>query len=65
MKKLLSKLLWSEEGPTSVEYAVMLAMLLGVFFGTIQLIGQETRDSVNHSSEAIEASFTEAGVGDL
>jgi Flp pilus assembly pilin Flp len=65
MKKLLHKLLWSDDGPTAVEYAVMLALLMGVFFGSVQLIGQETKKSVEHSSGTIHTAFTEAGVGNL
>ena len=63
MKKHLFKLLWSEDGPTSVEYAVMLA--LGLFIGSVKLIGEETSESVDHSAESIETAFTEAGVGNL
>ena len=65
MKKLLLKFLRSEDGPTSVEYAVMLAMLLGVCIASIGLVGQETSDSVQESSDRIETAFTESGVGDL
>ena len=65
MKKFLLKLLRSEDGPTSVEYAVMLAMILGVFFGTIQLIGQETKENLDNSSERIETAFDESGVNNL
>ena len=65
MKKHLFKLLWSEDGPTSVEYAVMLALLLGLFIGSVKLIGEETSESVDHSAESIETAFTEAGVGNL
>jgi hypothetical protein len=43
----------------------MLALLMGVFFGSVQLIGQETKKSVDHSSTTIETAFTEAGVGNL
>ena len=65
MKKLFSKLLWSEDGPTSVEYAVMLALLLGLFFGTIQLIGVETSESLDNSADRIDTAFQESGVGSL
>ena len=65
MKKHLLKFLRSEEGPTSVEYAVMLAMLLGVFIGSIGLIGTETQRSVEGSSERIDTAFEESGVNEL
>ena len=65
MKRKLLKFLRSEDGPTSVEYAVMLAMLLGVCIASIGLVGQETSDSVQESSDRIETAFNESGVGDL
>ena len=65
MKKLLLKFLRSEDGPTSVEYAVMLAMLLGVCIASIGLVGQETKDSMDGSSDRIETAFDESGVNDL
>lgn len=65
MKKFLSKLWRSEDGPTAVEYAVMLALLMGVFIGSIKLIGVETQRSVEKSSDSIDTAFTEAGVGNF
>ena len=65
MKKHLLNFLRSEDGPTSVEYAVMLAMLLGIFIGSIGLIGTETQESVEDSAERIETAFEESGVNDL
>lgn len=41
--KLLDKIqnfLGSEEGPTAVEYAVMLALIILVCMGTINMLGQ-------------------------
>lgn len=43
----------------------MLAMLLGVFIGSIGLIGQETQDSMEGSSDRIETAFEASGVNDL
>ena len=65
MKKQFLKFLRSEDGPTSVEYAVMLAMLLGVFIASIGLIGQETQENFDNSSDRIDTAFQESGVGDL
>jgi pilus assembly protein Flp/PilA len=65
MKHLLLKFLRSEDGPTAVEYAVMLALIMGVCIGSIGLVGQETNDSVNHSKEKIQESFEDAGVGNF
>ncbi len=63
MKKFLSNFFRSEDGPTAVEYAVMLALLMGVFIVSIKLIGAETKTSVENSSDKIDTAFTEAGVG--
>ena len=52
MKKLLLFLL-SEDGPTSVEYAVMLAMIIAVCFSSILLLGEATSDSYDISMERI------------
>lgn len=65
MKNFLLQFLRSEDGPTSVEYAVMLAMLLGVFIASIGMVGQETENSINSSSDRIDTAFQESGVGDL
>ncbi|MCA9270297.1 MAG: Flp family type IVb pilin [Planctomycetales bacterium] len=65
MIRQLRRLLRSEDGPTSVEYAVMLALLLGVFFGAVQLIGLETKNSVENSRDSINTAFTDAGVDSL
>jgi pilus assembly protein Flp/PilA len=65
MKHLLLKFLRSEDGPTAVEYAVMLALIMGVCIGSIGLVGQETRDSVDHSKTKIQESFEDAGVGNF
>ena len=63
MKQHFLKFLRSEDGPTAVEYAVMLALLIGVCIGSIGLVGLETKDSVNHSKDKIQESFEDAGVG--
>ena len=42
-----------EDGPTAVEYAVMLALIVGVCFTTIALIGTSTANSYSTSSNSI------------
>ncbi|MBA4188960.1 MAG: Flp family type IVb pilin [Planctomycetaceae bacterium] len=37
-----------ESGPTAVEYAVMLAMILLVVFAAVSTIGQHTNDKFNN-----------------
>lgn len=41
MKRLL-RLLRSEDGPTAVEYAVMLALIVGTALGSIHFLAQQT-----------------------
>lgn len=52
MRKLL-RFLHSEDGPTSVEYAVMLAMIVGAVFATVLVIGQTTANSYSSSGNSI------------
>lgn len=42
MRNLLLRLLWDEEGPTAVEYAVLLALIVGAVIGAIGAVGQQT-----------------------
>ena len=51
--KTIVRWLRSEEGPTSVEYAVMLMLVLAAAITTIQLFGDATGDSLQDSSEKI------------
>ncbi|QDV10997.1 hypothetical protein CA51_08560 [Rosistilla oblonga] len=46
-----------EDGPTSVEYAIMLAMILGVCILSIQVLSDKTRDSFDQSAAAIDAAL--------
>ena len=52
----------SEEGPTSVEYAILLAMILMAVMGSIAFIGSLTKDSFNYSKTEIERTFPDLGV---
>lgn len=47
----------SEDGPTTVEYAVMLSLIVGACLVSIQLLSTATADSFDHSANAIDASF--------
>ena len=56
MRRLFTKILEfhrDTDGPTSVEYAVMLAMILGVCMLTVQQLAKKTGDSFDNSSQAI------------
>jgi len=46
-KQSLVKFLKSEDGPTAVEYAVMVALIIVVAIGAVQLLGQKTSETFN------------------
>jgi pilus assembly protein Flp/PilA len=56
------RLLRDEEGPTAVEYAVMLGLIIGACFASIHLVGSPTRESFESSRDKISNAFTNAGV---
>lgn len=45
--KSLRKFVKAEDGPTAVEYAVMLALILMVCFAAVYLLGQQTNSTFN------------------
>jgi pilus assembly protein Flp/PilA len=53
MIKLLKRLLHEEDGPTAVEYGVMLAMIVVVCIGAVQSMATATADSFDTSAEEI------------
>ena len=50
--KSVVKFLKTEDGPTAVEYAVMLAVILVVCIGTITSVGQKTNTTYTHVKNA-------------
>ncbi len=46
-----------EDGPTSVEYAVMVALIIAVCIGTVGVLAQATGESFDTSTDAINSSF--------
>ena len=54
----LKRLLVSEDGPTTVEYAVILALIVAVCIGAIQTMAVATRDSFDSSANAIDGAFS-------
>lgn len=56
MNKLL-QFLRDEDGPTAVEYAVMLALIVIACMAGVQALTRETAASYNRSSTAIEDAF--------
>ena len=57
MKRIL-RFLRDVDGPTAVEYAVMLALIIVVCMAGVQLLTQETAESYDRSSAAIEAAMS-------
>jgi pilus assembly protein Flp/PilA len=52
MKRVL-RFFRDESGPTAVEYAVMLAMIIGVCIAAITIFGAATGDSFEDSSSKL------------
>ena len=59
MHKLLC-FLRCEDGATAVEYAVMLALIIGAVFSTVLVIGQTTASSYSSSSNSITSFMNSA-----
>lgn len=59
MTVTLINFLLAEDGPTSVEYAIMLAMILVAVISAIAVIGGLTLDSLNFSQSEMERTFPE------
>ncbi len=49
----IKKFLASEDGPTAVEYAVMLALIIVVCVGTITNVGTKANASFNSSTSKL------------
>jgi pilus assembly protein Flp/PilA len=50
MLSFLKKLLREEDGPTAVEYAVMLALIVVACLGAVQSMAHATADSFDESA---------------
>lgn len=57
MFKFLRRLCADEDGPTAVEYAVMLALIVGVCITSVQALATATGDSFNTSSTQIASAL--------
>ena len=53
LRRRVMRLVAEEDGPTAVEYAVMLALILGVCAGAAQVMATATSDSFDSSAGAI------------
>lgn len=57
MIDLLKKLLREEEGPTSVEYAVMLALIVAACVGAVQSMAAATASSFDSSAAELDGAL--------
>jgi pilus assembly protein Flp/PilA len=55
MVRFLRRLLTDESGPTAVEYAVLLALIVGVCITSVNVLAHSTGDSFNTSSAQLAA----------
>jgi pilus assembly protein Flp/PilA len=54
LKQWLNKLLRREDGPTSVEYAVMLALIIVACVTTVNFVGQKGKQTFSVVARAVE-----------
>ncbi len=57
MKEFIYRLAVEEDGPTAVEYAVILALLVATCIGAVNLLANETAASFDNSASAINTAF--------
>ncbi len=55
--KAVLTFLHEEEGTTAVEYAVMLALILGVCIGSVSFLTEKTKESFDTSGAAINGAM--------
>jgi len=54
MLHLIKKFLREEDGPTAVEYAVMLALIIAVCIGAVNTMAHATADSFETSAKNLD-----------
>lgn len=55
--KIITRFLESEDGPTAVEYAVMLALIVVTCLGAVHSLTQATEASFQTSADAINSAM--------
>lgn len=58
LQEKIKRFIEDESGPTAVEYAVMLALIIGTAIGAVTIFGQSTADVWTGNSTSIESAFT-------
>ena len=56
LRQLLVEMLKAEDGPTAVEYAVMLALIIAVCIGAITTLGSNTNATFTSAANAVNVS---------
>ncbi|MGB7326301.1 MAG: Flp family type IVb pilin [Rubripirellula sp.] len=51
--KFIAEFIFEEDGTTAVEYAIMLAMIIGVCAASVSFLANSTKESFDASGEAI------------
>ncbi|RIK70430.1 MAG: Flp family type IVb pilin [Planctomycetota bacterium] len=57
MAKFFARLWKDESGPTAVEYAVMLALIVGVCITSVQVLARNTGDSFDRSATELSTAL--------
>ncbi len=57
LHKQLTRFMRDESGPTAVEYAVMLALIIGVCIGSVTLFGSATEAVWGNNAGSITSAF--------
>ena len=55
--RLIKKFLRDESGPTAVEYAIMLALILAVVIASIGMVGTEANELFEHSADSMDGNW--------
>ena len=53
MMNLLKRLFWEEDGPTAVEYGVMLALIVAACIGAVNAMAGATAESFDTSANEL------------
>lgn len=53
-----ARLIREEDGPTAVEYAVMLSLIIAVCVASVRSVSNATRSSFDSSAQAISSSMS-------
>ena len=60
---IASRFLKNDDGPTAVEYAIMLALIFGVIILSVRFLGTETNETYESISNEVETAITSSAGG--